>query len=78
MSYTNLTQALEALSSLAATQDGITAFVRQLSVEASGSTTVLYTGLVGDTPAWKFVGDMGDDVRHIGKTLAAEPVKNSV
>jgi RTX calcium-binding nonapeptide repeat (4 copies) len=72
MSYTTLSQALGALSSVAATQDGITGYVRQLSVQASGSTTVLYAGSIQGTPAWQIVQSMGDDVRHIGKTLASE------
>jgi hypothetical protein len=41
MSFTSFDDAIAALSSVEATQEGITNFVRQLSVAAEGETTVL-------------------------------------
>jgi hypothetical protein len=42
MSFTSFNEAIAALSSVEATQEGIIAFVRQLSVAAEGETTVLH------------------------------------
>ena len=44
MSYANANAAIQALSNIGATQADIIAFVRQLSEDAPGSTTVLYSG----------------------------------
>ena len=41
-------------------------------MEAAGSTTVLYSGDINETPAWRIVKEMGEDVRRIDKTMAAE------
>lgn len=72
MSYANVNDAIQAISSIDATQADIISFVRQLSVEVSGSTTVLYAGSIENTPAWQIVESMGGDVRHIGRTMVAE------
>ena len=72
MTFANADEAIRAISNVGATQDEIIAFVRQLSVEASGSTTVLYSGQVSGANAWEIVESMGNDVRHVGKTMAAE------
>lgn len=53
MTYASYDDAIHALSNVGATQAEIIAFIRQLSVEASGSTTVLYSGDISGTPAWK-------------------------
>ncbi|MDD3610198.1 MAG: hypothetical protein PHI49_10660, partial [Halothiobacillaceae bacterium] len=70
MSYANAQEAISALSGTNATQADIIAFVRQLSVEASGTTTVLYSGDINGTPSWQIVDELPADVRHIGKTMA--------
>lgn len=72
MTFATANDAIAALSSVNATQADIIAFVRQLSVDAPGSTTVLYSGDINGTPAWQIVKDMGNDVRRIDKTMAAE------
>jgi hypothetical protein len=73
MSFANADAAIAALSNVNATQADIIAFVRQLSVDAPGSTTVLYSGDISGTPAWKIVEEsMGNEVRHIGKTMAKQ------
>ena len=72
MTYTTANEAIAALSSVKATQADIIAFVKQLSVEASGSTTVLYSGTINGTPAWQIVNNLPADVRHIGKTMVGE------
>jgi len=72
MSFANLNEAIQSISSVGSTQAEIVAFVRQLSVEAPGSTTVLYAGRVENNQAWQIVESMGSDVRHIGKTMAAQ------
>jgi hypothetical protein len=72
MSFTSTQEAIAALSGINATQDDIIAFVRQLSVDAPGSTTVLYSGDINGTPAWEIVKVMGDDIRRIDNTMAAD------
>ncbi|NUP87083.1 MAG: hypothetical protein HUU30_15205, partial [Burkholderiaceae bacterium] len=70
MTYTSVSEALTALSGVAASEADIIAFVRQLPVSASGTTTLLYSGVIDGTPAWKIVEDMSDDIRRIDKTVA--------
>jgi hypothetical protein len=43
MTFSNFQEAIDALSNVGANQADIIAFVKQLSVETSGSTTVLYS-----------------------------------
>jgi hypothetical protein len=72
MSFANVQEAVAALSGVNATQADLITFVRQLSVDVPGSTTVLYSGDINGTPAWQIVDELPTDVRHIGKTMAAE------
>jgi hypothetical protein len=67
MTFASSQEAYVALSSVKATQADLIAFVRQLSVDAPGSLTVLYSGFIGGTveipgsgtPAWQILKDMG-------------------
>jgi hypothetical protein len=74
MTYTTMTDALAALETVEPDESAIINFVRQLSVDAKGSTTVLYSNTIGGpngTQSWMIVGDM-QDVRRIDDTLAAK------
>lgn len=77
MSYVNYEEAISALSNVNSTQGDIIAYVQQLSVDAPGSVTVLYSGDISGIPAWKIVATMGSDVRRIDKTLAATVINSS-
>ena len=76
MTYSTYQDAIDALTNVGATQTEIINFVRQLSVEAQGSTTVLYSGDLSGTPAWEVVSQMGDDVRHISSGLIWDTHQN--
>ena len=78
MTFANTNAAIQELANVGANQSDIIRFVQQLSVEASGTTTVLYSGdIAAGTPAWKIVESMGNDVRHVGKTMAAEVLNSA-
>ena len=77
MTFATAQEAISALANVGSTQAEIIAFVEQLSVDASGSTTVLYSGDISGTAAWRIVEDMGGDVRHIGKTMMAEVLNSN-
>ena len=80
MTYTTDVEAYEALAKVKATKADILAFVRQLSVDVglpSGTETVLYTGKIGDTDAYKFVNDMPDTVRKLDDRALATRVLKS-
>jgi len=88
----NLTQALAELASLtqsgSATSAALLNLVHQVSVDAEGAVTVLYSGTMGDgaspetsTKASQVVQDMlnsGKDIRVIDESAAASFLKSQI
>lgn len=81
MSFANEQAAIDALAAvsvdpadLAGSQSRLLDFVKQLSVDAPGSKTVLYSGYIDGVHASEIINQMmgNPDVRLIDKTMAAE------
>ncbi len=70
MTFSTFQDAIAERSKVNATQADLIAYVRQLSVDAEGSKTVLYSGYINGVEAYKIVNDLPTDVRHIGKTMS--------